>query len=266
MNKTIENVRTSHQDLSTVPNHGPNDDAEAVPQQIRSPRSPRAALLSADARNVLVVIASSLVVTTIAALWIALRFFYYWMHRAPDTGAIIGALTFSAAYGLYWLLPDMRLVRRVIARRLTKRAAKRYPGTPRTTIASALEGIVRIRGTGQLLGPAVTPGGILALAHRTKDHRTLSGEICVGDGSGMNAVICTEWVEIAGGVQFDTDLIVPDGATVEVTGHARRVPVPEASTGNFRRFPEVLEFTGTEETPVVIRVVDRTECEHRLAV
>ena len=191
------------------------------------------------------------------------------------------AIAWVAMLGLVTLFALSKLtssmwVRRAFTRGIEQRARRRYAGLPRTTIAAARDGIVCIAGTGRLLAPATSPGGVPALAYRTRrvrafgavpDDATTSvfrayagaGEICVTDASGVNALIRTEWVEIVNGQDSGGEIVSPPGSAVEVSGHARRVPVPDVAGPGYRGVAEVLEFEGSEEKPVVIRVIDAKE-------
>jgi hypothetical protein len=163
------------------------------------------------------------------------------------------------------------LFERVDIRDLRRCIASLYPDVRRTRISEAVEGLVRIAGVGQLIVQHLTPEGVPSLAYRSNlitgrgpspiplTMNVDAGCFAISDGSGINALVSTRWIEIDGATARDGSINIAPGSMIEVTGYARRVPVTDGVNGGLRRAPEILEFAGTPDQPVVIRVMSAKE-------
>ncbi|MDP3276943.1 MAG: hypothetical protein Q8Q09_17220 [Deltaproteobacteria bacterium] len=134
--------------------------------------------------------------------------------------------------------------------------------------------VTRIVGSTKTILPAIPSKGPTSLAFverrvissergdasPTIQERSSGGEFVLDDGSGLVAIVRCEYFEIVGGVRAGNQTIIPEGARVEVVGHARwDVAHESSSVHHARSAARVVRIEGTPERPVQLRVLQIDE-------
>lgn len=147
-----------------------------------------------------------------------------------------------------------------------RNAERRTRALPVIPIASAPEsGAVRIVGKSRAIRVAHNPEHPPCLAFEQHTpafedtptvYRSNGGEFEIDDGSGMLAIVRAEHLHIVGGEARDGQIVIPLDATVEVIGDgAWELSTSESVVAHSRRAARILRVEGTEDRPLLLRVV-----------
>ncbi len=167
-------------------------------------------------------------------------------------------IAIAEVMSLFSLILGPLASRSIVRRRVGAVATRRLEATPLTPIRSAPnDACTRIRGSAHVIKAALHPTrrDCVAFHQHHSAFERAGGEFEVCDGSGARAIVKAEHVVIENGS------FVPDGARIEVLGDARWVAEQDdvAAHGGPRDAARCLSLTGTEERPIVIRVLEAGE-------
>jgi hypothetical protein len=146
-------------------------------------------------------------------------------------------------------------------------ADARLDALPLRELAACDGGVVRVRGRVHAAQPLYGLGNTPCVAIEMVPHgeplaeprHSTGSTFSLVDAAGVRAVVRAEHVMIAEGEQSEYEVVVPVDADVEVRGVARRLADAASPSNTYRAVASALEFVGTPEEPVVIRVLRARE-------
>ncbi|MBK6529066.1 MAG: US12 family protein [Deltaproteobacteria bacterium] len=177
----------------------------------------------------------------------------------PFFGSLALGATTVLAFGVIGAVACSALAVALSARRATPDPdAAAFEGLAPCASGDAPEGRVRLVGRVRVVTPTVTVEGLPCAAWEASTRaggavsvRSAGGVFELDDG-GVRVVVQGRWVRVLGGGRRGDAVTVDEGAQVELVGDARWRS-DDGAQGGFREARRVLEITGTEDRPVVLR-------------